>query len=69
MSILMKMPAGPSCPPELEPARLTSGEKQEQIQRIVGLLMTYQIIFRGYFGDDEAFVDLALRVFFEMLRS
>jgi hypothetical protein len=44
-------------------------EKQEKIQRVVGLLMSYQIIFPGYFGDDDEFVDLALRIFFEILKS
>ncbi len=44
-------------------------EKQEKIQRIVGLLMSYQIIFPGYFGDDDEFVDLMLRFFFEILSS
>ncbi|MFQ5833671.1 MAG: hypothetical protein ACE5H4_13265 [Candidatus Thorarchaeota archaeon] len=44
-------------------------ENSERIQRIVGLLMTYQIIFPGYFGDDDEFIDLALRIFFEILRS
>ncbi|MHA2302200.1 MAG: TetR/AcrR family transcriptional regulator [Candidatus Thorarchaeota archaeon] len=44
-------------------------EKQERIQRVVGLLMSYQIIFPDYFGDDDEFVDLALRIFFEILKS
>jgi AcrR family transcriptional regulator len=44
-------------------------EKQERIQRVVGLLMSYQIIFPGYFGDDDEFVDLALKIFFEILKS
>ncbi|MGD9381697.1 MAG: TetR/AcrR family transcriptional regulator [Candidatus Thorarchaeota archaeon] len=44
-------------------------EKQERIQRVVGLLMSYQIIFPDYFGDDDEFVNLALRVFFEILKS
>jgi len=43
--------------------------KQETIQRLVGLLMSYQIIFPGYFGDDDEFVDLAVRTFFEILKS
>lgn len=43
-------------------------DKQERIQRVVGLLMSYQIIFPGYFGDDDEFVDLALRIFFEILK-
>ncbi|MHA2163470.1 MAG: TetR family transcriptional regulator [Candidatus Thorarchaeota archaeon] len=45
------------------------GDKIERIQRLVGLLMTYQIIFPGYFGQDDDFVDLAIRVFFEILKS
>ncbi|MHA2004033.1 MAG: TetR/AcrR family transcriptional regulator [Candidatus Thorarchaeota archaeon] len=45
------------------------GERSEKIQRVVGLMMTYQIVFPGYFGDDDEFVDLALRIFFEILRS
>ncbi|MHA2003630.1 MAG: TetR/AcrR family transcriptional regulator [Candidatus Thorarchaeota archaeon] len=44
-------------------------ERQEKIQRVVGLLMGYQIIFPGYFGEDEEFIDLALRIFYEILRS
>lgn len=42
-------------------------EKQEIILRVVGLLMNYQIIFPSYFGDDDTFVNLALRIFFEIL--
>lgn len=45
------------------------GEKQDRVQRVLGLLMIYQIIFPGYFGDDDEFVDLALRIFFEILKS
>ncbi|MFX0107050.1 MAG: TetR/AcrR family transcriptional regulator [Candidatus Hodarchaeota archaeon] len=45
------------------------GAKVERIQRVVGLLMTYQIIFPDYFGDDDEFVDLGLKIFFEILRS
>ncbi|MHA2190849.1 MAG: TetR/AcrR family transcriptional regulator [Candidatus Thorarchaeota archaeon] len=45
------------------------GDRIERIQRVVGLLMTYQIIFPGYFGQDDDFVDLAIRVFFEILKS
>ncbi len=45
------------------------GEKSERIQRVVGLMMTYQIIFPDYFGSDDEFVDLALKIFFEVLRS
>ncbi|MHA1905430.1 MAG: TetR/AcrR family transcriptional regulator [Candidatus Thorarchaeota archaeon] len=45
-----------------------AGEKLDRIQRVVGLLMTYQIIFPGYFGKDDDFVDLAVRVFFEILK-
>ncbi|MHA2313048.1 MAG: TetR/AcrR family transcriptional regulator [Candidatus Thorarchaeota archaeon] len=44
-------------------------ERQEKIQRVVGLLMGYQIIFPGYFGDDEEFIELTLRIFYEILRS
>ncbi|MHA2214136.1 MAG: TetR/AcrR family transcriptional regulator [Candidatus Thorarchaeota archaeon] len=44
------------------------GDKQETIQRLVGLLMSYQIIFPGYFGEDDDFVDLAVRVLFEILK-
>jgi len=44
-------------------------EKRGVIQRVVGLLMSYQIIFPGYFGDDDEFVELALKLFFEILRS
>jgi len=44
-------------------------ENVDRIQRVVGLLMTYQIIFPHYFGDDDEFVDLASRVFFEILKS
>jgi AcrR family transcriptional regulator len=45
------------------------GEKQDMILKVVGLMMTYQIIFPGYFGDDDDFVDVAVRVFFEILKS
>lgn len=44
-------------------------ERQEPILKLVGLLMSYQIMFPGYFGDDNEFVDLILRIFFEVLRS
>ena len=44
-------------------------EKQVKIQRVVGLLMSYQIIFPGYFGDDDEFVDLAIKLFYEILKS
>lgn len=44
-------------------------DKQEVIQRLVGLLMSYQIIFPGYFGNDDEFVDLAVRMFFEIMKS
>ncbi|UCH04444.1 MAG: TetR/AcrR family transcriptional regulator [Candidatus Thorarchaeota archaeon] len=44
-------------------------EKQNTIQRVIGLLMSYQIIFPGYFGDDDEFVDLALRFFHEILKA
>lgn len=43
-------------------------EKQEIILRVLGLLMSYQIIFPNYFGDDDTFVDLASRIFFEILK-
>jgi len=46
-----------------------AGDKQDRIQRVVGLLISYQIIFPGYFGDDDDFVDLAVRVFFEIMKS
>jgi hypothetical protein len=45
------------------------GESQEMIQRMVGLLLTYQIIFPDYFGKDDKFVDIALRIFYEILDS
>ncbi len=45
------------------------GEKQDRIQRVVGVLMTYQIIFPGYFGNDDEFVDLALKIFLEILKA
>ena len=44
-------------------------EKQERIQRVVGLLTSYQIIFPDYFGNDAEFVNLALRIFFEIMKS
>ncbi|MFX0079254.1 MAG: TetR/AcrR family transcriptional regulator [Candidatus Hermodarchaeota archaeon] len=44
-------------------------DKLERIQRVVGLMMTYQIMFPDYFGNDDDFIDLALRIFFEILRS
>jgi AcrR family transcriptional regulator len=43
--------------------------KLETIQRLVGLLMTYQIILPGYFGEDDEFVDLAVKLFVEILKS
>lgn len=46
-----------------------AGKKLDRIQKVVGLLMSYQIIFPGYFGNDDDFIDLALRIFFEILRS
>ncbi len=45
------------------------GEKQDRILRIVGLMMIYQIIFPGYFGDDDDFVDLAVGLFIKILKS
>ncbi len=45
------------------------GEKQDMILRVVGLLMIYQIIFPGYFGTDDEFIDLAMRLFFSILKS
>jgi AcrR family transcriptional regulator len=44
-------------------------EKQDRILRLVGLMMTYQIIFPDYFGTDDEFIDLALRMFFDILMS
>ncbi|MDO8124054.1 MAG: TetR/AcrR family transcriptional regulator [Candidatus Hermodarchaeota archaeon] len=45
------------------------GDKLERIQRVVGLMMNFQIMFPGYFGNDDEFIDLALRIFFEILES
>lgn len=45
------------------------GDRQDRVQRVLGLMMIYQIIFPGYFGDDDEFVNLALRIFFEILKS
>lgn len=44
-------------------------DKQETIQRLVGLLMSYQIVFPGYFGDDDGLIDLAVSVFLQILKS
>ncbi|MHA2152976.1 MAG: TetR/AcrR family transcriptional regulator [Candidatus Thorarchaeota archaeon] len=44
-------------------------DKQETVQRLVGILMTYQIIFPDYFGNDDDFVNLAVSVFFEIMKS
>ena len=44
-------------------------DKLERVQKIIGLLMTYQIVFPGYFGDDEEFIDQALKIFYEIMRS
>lgn len=44
------------------------GDKQDMILRVVGLMMVYQIIFPGYFGTDDEFIDLALRMFFDILK-
>jgi hypothetical protein len=46
-----------------------AGDNMNRIQRVVGLLMTYQIIFPDYFGNDDEFVDLALRIFFDILKA
>ena len=55
---------------ETEAKSLTEmGDKQDKMQRVVGLMMTYQIIFPGYFGDDDEFVELVLRIFLEILKS
>ena len=43
-------------------------DKLERVQKIIGLLMTYQIVFPGYFGDDEEFIDQALKIFYEIMR-
>jgi len=45
------------------------GDTQDRIQKVIGLMMIYQIIFPEYFGNDDEFVDLALRVFLEILKS
>lgn len=45
------------------------GDKMEKMQRVVGVLMMNQIIFPGYFGNDDEFVELALKIFFEILKS
>jgi len=67
MSILSEaiMRKNESIPVNLGKAR----DKQDRILRIVGLIMTYQIIFPDYFGTDDEFVDLALRLFFDVLKS
>lgn len=44
-------------------------DRQEMILKLVGLLMSYQIMFPGYFGDDDDFVDVSVRVFFEILKA
>jgi AcrR family transcriptional regulator len=44
-------------------------DKQDRILRLVGLMMTYQIIFPDYFGTDDDFIDLALGLFFDILKS
>ena len=54
--------------PEAETLR-EMGEKQDRMQRLVGLMMIYQIIFPGYFGTDDEFIDMAVRVFLEILKS
>jgi AcrR family transcriptional regulator len=41
----------------------------ESVQRAVGLLMTYQIIFPDYFGSDNEFVELALGTFLSAMKS
>jgi len=42
--------------------------RQDTILRVVGLMMIYQIIFPGYFGTDDDFVDLSLQLFFGILK-
>ena len=44
-------------------------EKQERIFRVVGLLMSYQIIFPKYFGKDDDFVKMAVDVFLHIVNS
>ena len=43
--------------------------KQSLILRLVGLLMSYQIIFPGYFGTDEEFIEVATDIFLHILNS
>ncbi|MFW9817240.1 MAG: TetR/AcrR family transcriptional regulator [Candidatus Thorarchaeota archaeon] len=45
------------------------GDRQDMILRVVGLMMIYQIIFPGYFGSDDEFIDLAIGLFLTMLKS
>ena len=63
LSEVMMKTAGSEVP-DLSKARAI----QDRIQRVVGLLMTYQIIFPGYFGSDDEFVDLALKLFLELMK-
>ncbi len=39
----------------------------DRILKVVGLLMTYQIIFPGFFGKDSDFVDLAVDLFLDII--
>jgi len=41
--------------------------RQDTILRVVGLMMIYQIIFPGYFGTDDEFIDLAVELFLGIL--
>ena len=43
------------------------GNRQDTILRVIGLMMIYQIIFPGYFGSDEEFIDLAIDLFLGIL--
>lgn len=43
--------------------------KQSLILRLVGLLISYQIIFPGYFGNDEEFIEVATDIFLHILNS
>ena len=52
---------------DLDMKKLAS--RQQTIQRLVGLLLSYQIMFPGYFGNDDQFVELATSIFLDILQS
>ena len=38
--------------------------KEKQVLRVVGTLLTHQIIFRDYFGNDEEFIEMLIDILY-----